>query len=167
MFGAVGTMKARLLEGKPADVVILSRTLVDELARDGHVIETSSVRDIGIVQTAIAVRRGDRLPSIGDQGELRSALDAADEIHFPDPEQATAGIHFAKVMKALGIVADDRLRPAPNGATAMRALAASMSHRPSAARRRPRSCPHRALCSWRPCHRDAIWRRPIPAPSPP
>ena len=63
---------------------------------------------------------------------MRAALLAADEIHFPDPEQATAGIHFAKVMRDLGIWDEvaDRLKPAPNGATAMRALAASKSRQP-------------------------------------
>jgi molybdate transport system substrate-binding protein len=63
---------------------------------------------------------------------LREALAAADEIHFPDPEQATAGIHFAKVMNSLEVwqSAGKRLRPAPNGATAMRALAASTALRP-------------------------------------
>ena len=78
------------------------------------------------------MRSGDPLPAVGNAGELRAALLAADAIHFPDPEQATAGIHFAKVMRELGIWDDvaDRLQPAPNGATAMRALAASTSRRP-------------------------------------
>jgi molybdate transport system substrate-binding protein len=81
---------------------------------------------------AIAVREGDSLPAVADAAELRMVLGKADEIHFPDPEQATAGIHFAKVMKALGLWQDAarRLRPASNGAVAMRALAASTSHRP-------------------------------------
>jgi len=63
---------------------------------------------------------------------LRAALLGADAIHFPDPEQATAGIHFAKVVRDLGIwnTVGDRLRAAPNGATAMRALAASQDRRP-------------------------------------
>ena len=129
VFGAVGAMKARLLSGEPADVMILSRSLIDELARERHV-DGFSASDIGAVQTAIAVRQGDPLPAVGDQDELHAALDAADEIHFPDPEHATAGIHFAKVMKTLGIAAAGRLRPAPNGNTAMRALAASTSRRP-------------------------------------
>ena len=37
-FGAVGAMKARLLAGEPADLMILSRALIDELARDGKVV---------------------------------------------------------------------------------------------------------------------------------
>ena len=131
VFGAVGAMKARLLAGEPADVLILSRALIDGLARDGHAVDASA-KDIGAVQTAVAVRRGDPLPALGDAAQLRAALLAADAIHFPDPEQATAGIHFARVMKELGLWDElaDRLKPAPNGATAMRALAASTSRRP-------------------------------------
>ena len=124
-------MKARLLAGEPVDIMILSRTLIDGLARDGHVV-AQSVKDIGAVQTAIAVRSGDPAPAVGSAAELRAALLASDAIHFPDPEQSTAGIHFAKVLHDLGVhdALADRLRPAPNGATAMRALAQSKSRRP-------------------------------------
>ena len=130
-YGAVGAMKAKLLAGEPADLMILSRTLIDELARDSHV-DGASVRDIGDVTTAVAVRAGDPLPPIKTADQLRTTLLASDAIHFPDPEQATAGIHFARVLRDLGIseTVADRLRPAPNGATAMRALAASTSAHP-------------------------------------
>jgi molybdate transport system substrate-binding protein len=130
-FGAVGAMKARLLEGDPADVMMLSRALIEELARDGRVV-AASVTDISRVATAVAVRAGDPQPAVGDRDGLRAALLAADEIHFPDPQQATAGIHFARVMQELGIhdAVSSRLRTAPNGATAMRALAASRAARP-------------------------------------
>jgi len=130
-FGAVGAMRARLLAGEPADLVILSRALIEGLARDGQVA-TNSAADLGTVETAIAVRQGEALPPVGDAKALRAALLNADAIHFPDPEQATAGIHFAKVLRDLGIwgVVASRLRTAPNGATAMRALAASTSGHP-------------------------------------
>lgn len=130
-FGAVGAMKAKLLGGEAVDLMLLSRVLIDELARDGHVV-ASSVTDIAKVETAVAIRQGDSLTSIGDKNGLRAALLAADEIHFPDPAQATAGIHFAKVLRELGIwhEVEARLKTAPNGATAMRALAASTARRP-------------------------------------
>jgi molybdate transport system substrate-binding protein len=130
-FGAVGAMQGRLLAGEPADLMILSRALIDKLVRDGHV-EAASVRDIGAVETAIAVRTGDPAPPIDSAEQLRAALLAADAIHLPDPAQATAGIHFARVLRDLGVneVLADRLRPAPNGAAAMRALAASTSAHP-------------------------------------
>lgn len=130
-FGAVGAMRARLLGGEPADLVILTRALIDGLARDGHVAGATAA-DLGTVDTAIAVRLGDAPPPVGDADALRAALLDADEIHFPDPEQATAGIHFAKVLRDIGIWDEvaPRLKTAPNGATAMRALAASTSRRP-------------------------------------
>ena len=129
-FGAVGAMKAKLLAGEPADVMILSRLLIDELARDGKVVK-DSVTDVAKVTTAIAVREGDPRPAVGDKEALRAVLLAADEIHFPDPAQSTAGIHFGKVLKELGVwsAAESRLRPKPNGAEAMRALASSTAGR--------------------------------------
>ena len=130
-FGAVGAMRDKLLAGEPADLLILTRALIDELARAGHVAAGSAV-DVGTVATAVAVRSGDPAPAVGDAAGLRAALVAADEIYFPDPKLATAGIHFAGVLDRLGIAAEvaGRLRTFPNGATAMRALAAATSARP-------------------------------------
>lgn len=130
-FGAVGAMRDRLLAGAAADLVILTAALIETLARDGHV-DPSSIRDLGPVRTAIAVREGDPPPRVESPGSLRVALLGADAIYFPDPTLATAGIHFAKVLAALGIDGKlaDRLRPHPNGAAAMRALAAATEPRP-------------------------------------
>jgi molybdate transport system substrate-binding protein len=130
-FSAVGAMRDKLLAGEPADIVILSRALVDGLAASGHVV-AASMADVARVATAVAVRQGDAVPAIGDKEGLAAALREADEIHFPDPAQATAGIHFAKVMRELGVwqQVEPRLRLAPNGNTAMRALAVSTAQRP-------------------------------------
>ena len=130
-FGAVGAMRDKLLTGAPADVLILTRALIDELTRQGHVLPGSAM-NVGTVLTAIAVRSGDPMPPVGDAAGLRAALLAADEIHCPDPKRATAGIHFAGVLDRLGIAADvaSRLKTHPNGMTAMRALAAAGSERP-------------------------------------
>jgi molybdate transport system substrate-binding protein len=130
-FSAVGAMRDKLLAGEPADVVILSRTLIDALAASGHVVP-ASIRDVATVATSVAARDGDPLPDVATADALRAALASADEIHFPDPALATAGIHFAKVIRQLGLwdKVSDRLKLAPNGATAMRALAASTSTRP-------------------------------------
>ena len=130
-FSAVGAMRDKLLAGEPADVMILSRALIDELASSGHVVP-STVTDVANVATAIAVRKGDPLPDVGTTDALRRALAAADEIHFPDPAQATAGIHFAGVIRKLGLADEvaSRVKLGPNGATAMAALAASTARRP-------------------------------------
>ncbi len=123
-FGAVGTIKAKLLAGAPADLVILTRTLIDELAASGKVLPDSRA-DLGRVRTGVAVRNGDPLPDISSAGALRATLLAAGGIFSPDQQKATAGIHFARVLDKLGIRGEvqARLKIYPNGATAMRALA--------------------------------------------
>jgi molybdate transport system substrate-binding protein len=130
-FSAVGAMRDKLIGGAPADLVILTSALIAELTRSGHVA-TGSAADIGIVRTAVAVRAGDPVPAITDAATLRAALLAADEIHFGDPQRATASIHFAKVLGALGVAEElaARLRTHTNGTTAMRALAQSTATRP-------------------------------------
>jgi len=129
-FGAVGAMRDKLLGGAAADLLILTRALIDDLAAQGHVV-AGSAANIGIVLTAVAVRSGEPLPDVGNAAGLRAALLAADAIYFPDPKLATAGIHFAKVIERLGIAADvaSRIKTYPNGATAMRELAAARGGR--------------------------------------
>ena len=86
----------------------------------------------GLVETALAVRANDPLVAASDAASLRAALLAADAIFVPDTKTSTAGIHVAKVLQQLGI-ADEvaaRLKIYPNGATAMRHLAASDAVRP-------------------------------------
>ena len=123
-FSAVGAMKAKLLAGAPADLVILTRAQIAELAAGGQVL-TDSCADLGRVRTGVAVRAGDPLPDIASAGALRSALLAAEGIFVPDPHKATAGVHFANVLGILGIrgEVEPRLNTYPNGATAMRELA--------------------------------------------
>jgi molybdate transport system substrate-binding protein len=130
-FGAVGAMRDKLLGGARADLLILTSALIAELIQSGYVAPGSAA-DIGIVRTAIAVRAGDPVPAIKDGEALRAALLAADEVHFGDPKRATASIHFAKVIDALGVGADlaPRLQTHPNGMTAMHALARSAGRRP-------------------------------------
>jgi molybdate transport system substrate-binding protein len=85
-----------------------------------------------MVETALAVRGADPQVTVREAADLRNALLAADAIFVPDTKASTAGIHVAKVLAQLGI-ADDvaaRLRVFPNGATAMRELAASDARRP-------------------------------------
>jgi molybdate transport system substrate-binding protein len=130
-FGAVGAMADKLRSGIPADIVVLTAALVATLARENLVIG-ASVADIGLVETAVAVRAGDPPVSVRDTAKLREAFLAADAIFVPDTKASTAGIHVAKVLEQLGI-ADDvaaRLKIFPNGATAMRNLAVSTAARP-------------------------------------
>jgi molybdate transport system substrate-binding protein len=130
-FGAVGAMAEKLRQGTPADIVILTAKIVADLAAENLVV-AGSMADIGVVETAIAVRRGDAKVAASDAASLRAALLAADAIFVPDTKTSTAGIHVAKVLQQLGIAeaAAARLKIHPNGATAMRHLAESTALRP-------------------------------------
>ena len=125
-FGAVGAMKEKLLAGEPCDVIVLTAAMIDELATSGHV-ERDTIAPLGRVATGVAVRAGEPLPDIADGAALARAMRGATGILFPDPARATAGIHFANVLKRLGVYAEveARLITFPNGATAMRELAQS------------------------------------------
>jgi len=130
-FGAVGAMAEKLREGTPTDIVILTAALVAKLAEEKLVVP-ASITDVGLVETALAVRKGDALVRVRDQADLREALLASDEIFVPDTKVSTAGIHVAKVLAQIGVAdaAAARLKIYPNGATAMQHLATSDAKRP-------------------------------------
>jgi molybdate transport system substrate-binding protein len=123
-FSAVGQMRDQLLGGAPCDLVILTRPLIDQLIASGHV-RAGSDRSLGLVRTGVAVKAGARHPRIDSREALAEAFGGAAEIYYPDPQKATAGIHFMNVLKALGLDQSPALRPYPNGATAMGEMAKS------------------------------------------
>jgi molybdate transport system substrate-binding protein len=125
-FGAVGAMRDRLLAGEPCDVLILTGELISNLASQGQMV-SGSARALGTVKTGVAVKKGTPMPDVSTAKALEAALRAAKGIYFPDPQKATAGIHFMKVLSMLGLRDElaAALRPFPNGATAMRELAAA------------------------------------------
>ena len=124
-FGAVGAMKEALLAGDPCDVMIVTDAMVVGLQSSGELGIRPRV-PLGRVRTGVAVRNGEPMPAIATPEALQAALLAAPAIYCPDPQRATAGIHFASVLERLGVKGElaARLRTFPNGATAMRELAA-------------------------------------------
>jgi molybdate transport system substrate-binding protein len=130
-FGAVGGMAEKLRKGAPADVVILTAALLAKLAEE-RLVAPASIADVGLVETALAVRKGDALLDVHNEADLCEAMLASDAIFAPDTKASTAGIHVAKVLAQIGIadVVAARLKIYPNGATAMRHLASSDARRP-------------------------------------
>ena len=130
-FGAVGAMKEAFAAGEPCDLFVSSDAIVSALIAEG-LLRADSRGPLGRVRTGVAVRSGTPHPAVATPEGLAAALRAADVVHFPDPQRATAGIHFAKVLRELGLDAEleRRIRTFPNGATAMRELAASSAANP-------------------------------------
>ncbi len=125
-FGAVGAMQEALLAGEPCDLMIVTEKMIGELVASGA-LRGDSTAPLGRVRTGVAVRHGSPRPDVSTPEALKAALRAADAIYFPDAVKSTAGIHFANVMRQLGIHDElqPRFRTFPNGATAMRELAAN------------------------------------------
>ena len=123
-FGAVGAIRERLKAGTPCDLIILTAAMIAELAASGEV-DAASVVALGRVHTGVALLKAAPLTKVDDVESLQQLLTLATKLYFPDPSRATAGIHFMKVLTALGLAESHRERFAtyPNGATAMRAMA--------------------------------------------
>ena len=130
-FGAVGAMQEAFDAGEPCDVLVTTAAMVQTMVADGR-LRAEGHAALGRVRTGVAVRRGDPRPDVSTPKALAAALAAADAVYFPDPQRATAGIHFARVLGELGLTEalQSRLRTFPNGATAMRELGAATSPHP-------------------------------------
>ena len=127
-YGAVGAMKEALAQGAPCDVMVVTDAMVVALQEEGA-LSSAPRAPLGTVRTGIAVRSGEPLPDVSTHDALKATLAAARAIYFPDPQRATAGIHFEAVLRRLGLLdaLEPRLRTFPNGATSMRELAADAS----------------------------------------
>jgi molybdate transport system substrate-binding protein len=123
-FGAVGTMRDKLLADEACDVLVLSASLIAQLEQQNHIV-AGSARPLGAVATGIAVPQGAPSVAIDSSQGLKSSLTAAKGLYVPDLHQSSAGIHIAGMLKALGLneLLADRIHEYPNGATAMRELA--------------------------------------------
>jgi len=102
-FGTVGVIKARLADGAPADVVIMTQEAMQDMARQGAVAEGSWTA-IGRTGIGVGVRDGAPKPDIGNPEALKRTLLATKSLVYVDPAQGgTSGIHFAGVLQKLGI----------------------------------------------------------------
>lgn len=130
-FGAVGIMADKLRARTPTDLVILTQAILAKLAAE-KLVNSSSIADVGKVETALAVRSRDPRVIVKTETDLREIFRSADAIYVPDTKASTAGQHIASILDQLGIAYEvaSRLKIFPNGATAMRELATSTATRP-------------------------------------
>jgi molybdate transport system substrate-binding protein len=109
----------RLRAGEAADVVILTREGLDEVAREGRVAAESCV-DLARSFVGVAVKAGASHPDISTEASLRAALLAARAVAYS--RLGASGILFAQLIERLGIAADINARAViiPQGFTAER-----------------------------------------------
>ncbi|MEH2608450.1 molybdate transport system substrate-binding protein [Bradyrhizobium sp. AZCC 1693] len=109
----------RLRAGEAADVVILTREGLNEVAREARVAAESCV-DLARSFVGIAVKAGVAHPDISTEVALRVALLGARSVAYS--RLGASGILFAKLIERLGIASDINARAViiPQGFTADR-----------------------------------------------
>jgi molybdate transport system substrate-binding protein len=108
-YGPAGAIVGRIEKGDAADVVIVSRSQLQKLERNGKVLQGSLVNIAGIA-LGVAVRKGAPKPDISNVEAFKQALLSARSIGYRDPSTgSTSGIYTAGLLERLGIAQE--LRP--------------------------------------------------------
>jgi molybdate transport system substrate-binding protein len=109
----------RLRGGEGADVVILTREGLDDMAREGRVVAESCV-DLARSFVGVAVKAGTPHPNVATEAALRAALLAARAVAYS--RLGASGILFARLIEQLGIASEINARAVimPLGFTAER-----------------------------------------------
>jgi molybdate transport system substrate-binding protein len=109
----------RLRKGEAADIVILTREGLDNLARQGTVVAESCV-DLARSFVGIAVKAGAAHPDIATEPALRATLLDARSVAYS--RIGASGIFFAQLIERLGIAPEINARACitPSGFTAER-----------------------------------------------
>jgi molybdate transport system substrate-binding protein len=107
----------RLRRGETADVVILTKQALDDLASQGSVVAASCV-DLARSFVGIAVKAGAAHPDIATEPALRATLLGARSIAYS--RIGASGIFFAQLIERLGIASEINARALiiPSGLTA-------------------------------------------------
>jgi len=105
-YGLAAVLKTRFLEGAPADVLILTAPIIEDLAKQGKVVADSK-KDVARSGVGIAVKAGAPKPDISTPEALKSAVLAAKSIGYS--REGASGVAFARVLDRLGIA--DQVKP--------------------------------------------------------
>ena len=105
-YDSAGAVRNRIAGGEIADVVIIQKTSLKALARQGRIV-VRSVVTLARSGVAVAVPAGRAKPGISSVHALKRSLLAAKSIAYPDANLGHAsGIHFRGVIDQLGITAE-------------------------------------------------------------
>jgi molybdate transport system substrate-binding protein len=102
-YGLAADMKKRILAGERADVIILTRAMIRDLARLKK-IPADSIADVAGTPVAVAARAGAPKPDISSMEAFKRALLAARSVVYADPANgALSGVVAARAIERLGI----------------------------------------------------------------
>jgi molybdate transport system substrate-binding protein len=104
-FDSSGLIAKRIASGESADIVLINRSGIDDLAASGKVIP-GTVTDIARSVAAVAVRKGARRPDISSPDAFKQLLLSARSVARPPPGVGgSSADHIVDVLERLGITA--------------------------------------------------------------
>jgi molybdate transport system substrate-binding protein len=108
-YSLVADIRKRVLEGETADVIILSRPVMDELQKQDKLTQ-GSIADVAGIAVAVTTRAGAPKPDISTVDALKRSLLAAKSVVYADPAKGgLSGVYFARVLDRLGIA--EQMKP--------------------------------------------------------
>src|SRR5438046_3415241 len=120
-YGLAAVLKTKFLEGAPADVLILTAPIIEDLATQGKVVPETR-KDVARSGVGVAVKAGAPRPDISTPEALKSAVLAARSIGYS--QQGASGVAFAKVLERLGIAEQVKAKYKDTGTKAGEMVAA-------------------------------------------
>src|SRR5207248_11466318 len=118
--GLSAVLQTQFLEGAPADVLILTAPIIDDLAKQGKVV-TESKKDVARSGVGVAVKAGAPKPDIGTPETLKAAVLAAKSVGYS--REGASGVAFARVLERLGIAEQAKAKYRDTGTRAGEMLA--------------------------------------------
>jgi molybdate transport system substrate-binding protein len=101
--GTTGQLRTVITAGQPADLIIISIPLMEELEKTGKLVPGSRA-DLGRVGIGVTVREGASAPDVATPDTLKKALIEARSVAYTDPaEGGTSGIYFNGLVERFGI----------------------------------------------------------------
>jgi molybdate transport system substrate-binding protein len=102
-YGLAANIRKNILDGEAADVVILTRLMMEELQKQDKIMPGSLV-NVGGTAVAVVARAGAPKPDINSVDALKHALQSAKSIVYADPAKGgLSGVYFARVLDRLGL----------------------------------------------------------------
>lgn len=102
-YGLAADLKKRILGGETADVIILTRPMMDDLQKQDKLAPNGLVNVAGTPVSVVA-RAGAPKPDISSVDAFKHTLLTARSIVYADPAKGGAsGVYFARVLDRLGI----------------------------------------------------------------
>jgi molybdate transport system substrate-binding protein len=102
-YGLAADLKKRVLDGETADVIILTRPMMDDLQKQNKLM-ANSLANVAGTPVSVVARAGAPKPDISSVEAFKHALLTARSIVYADPAKGGAsGVYSARVLDRLGI----------------------------------------------------------------